>query len=334
MKIDRLAPNTISEDLPKLIESKYGRYKHFEYFMNDLERSRLFCCENDNTSTQSFAGYDGDKLITHVSLIKDKRLNRSEAFFGFIEFPDDAESFNLLWDSLVNEARSQGISILKGPVNGSVWHQYRCITKSDGADPFTTEPICEPYYFTRLVSKKPLAEIQYYSAYREPFDIVLRLIDRKALEKMSDLGFAMNEIKEITPELLQIIAKVSRSVFSQNWGYTELNEKEFIQLYSLNKMSAHLNSLYALYRGSEMIGFCSTSEEDKKTLILKTICILPKYQGLGLGNALAYKIHQDAKKRGYTRMIYALMREGNSIKNFPKEEAVIFRHYAAFEFQI
>lgn len=334
MKIDRLAPNTISEDLPKLLESKYGRYKHFEYFMNDLERSRLFCCENDNTSTQSFAGYNGDKLITHVSLIKDKRLNRSEAFFGFIEFPDDAESFNLLWDSLVNEARSQGISILKGPVNGSVWHQYRCITKSDGADPFTTEPICEPYYFTRLVSKKPLAEIQYYSAYREPFDIVLRLIDRKALEKMSDLGFAMNEIKEITPELLQIIAKVSRSVFSQNWGYTELNEKEFIQLYSLNKMSAHLNSLYALYRGSEMIGFCSTSEEDKKTLILKTICILPKYQGLGLGNALAYKIHQDAKKRGYTRMIYALMREGNSIKNFPKEEAVIFRHYAAFEFQI
>lgn len=334
MKIDRLAPNTISEDLPKLLESKYGRYKHFEYFMNDLERSRLFCCENDNTSTQSFAGYDGDKLITHVSLIKDKRLNRSEAFFGFIEFPDDVESFNLLWDSLVNEARSQGIFILKGPVNGSVWHQYRCITKSDRTDPFTTEPICEPYYFTRLVSKKPLAEIQYYSAYREPFDIVLRLIDRKALEKMSDLGFAMNEIKEITPELLQIIAKVSRSVFSQNWGYTELNEKEFIQLYSLNKMSAHLNSLYALYRGSEMIGFCSTSEEDKKTLILKTICILPKYQGLGLGNALAYKIHQDAKKRGYTRMIYALMREGNSIKNFPKEEAVIFRHYAAFEFQI
>lgn len=334
MKIDRLAPNTISEDLPKLLESKYGRYKHFEYFMNDLERSRLFCCENDNTSTQSFAGYNGDKLITHVSLIKDKRLNRSEAFFGFIEFPDDAESFNLLWDSLVNEARSQGISILKGPVNGSVWHQYRCITKSDGADPFTTEPICEPYYFTRLVSKKPLAEIQYYSAYREPFDIVLRLIDRKALEKMSDLGFAMNEIKEMTPELLQTIAKISRSVFSQNWGYTELNEKEFIQLYSLNKMSAHLNSLYALYRGSEMIGFCSTSEEDKKTLILKTICILPKYQGLGLGNALAYKIHQDAKKRGYTRMIYALMREGNSIKNFPKEEAVIFRHYAAFEFQI
>jgi len=334
MRIDKLAQNRISEDLPKLLESKYGAHKHFEYFMADLERSRLFCCENDNTSTQSFVGYDEDKIVAHISLIKDKRLSQNEAFFGFMEFSDNAESFNLLWDALVSEARSQGITVLKGPVNGSVWHQYRCVTKSDGTDPFTTEPICEPFYFTHLVSNKPSAEIQYYSAYREPFDIVLKLIDHQALEKMSNLGFAMNEIKNMTPELLQTIAKISRSVFSQNWGYTELNEKEFIQLYSLSKMSAHLNSLYALYRGDEMIGFCSTSEEDKKTLILKTICILPKYQSLGLGNALAYKIHHDAKERGYTRMIYALMREGNSIKNFPKEEAVIFRHYSAFEFKI
>ena len=61
---------------------------------------------------------------------------------------------------------------------------------------------------------------------------------------------------------------------------------------------------------------------------------MPPYQGLGLGNALAYKIHFDAKNEGFKKIIYALIRDGNNIKNFPKEEAVIFRHYAAFEFQI
>jgi GNAT superfamily N-acetyltransferase len=334
MRIDKLSPKTISQDLSKLLQSKYGTNKHFNYFMHDLEKSRLFCCENDTTFTQSFALYNGNALVAHVSLIKDGRLKPSEAFFGFMEFPDDATSFSLLWESLINEARAQGVSVLKGPVNGSVWHQYRCTKKSDGTDPFIAEPVCEPYYYAHLASKNPSVEIQYYSGYREPFDIVLDLIDRKALEKMSDLGFTICEVKEVTADLLQKIAKISRSIFSLNWGYTELNEKEFVQLYSLEKMSTHLSSLYALYGGGEMIGFCSTSAEDEKTLILKTMCILPQYQGLGLGNALAYKIHQDAGARGFTRMIYALIREGNSIKNFPKDKVVIFREYATFEFRI
>jgi len=74
--------------------------------------------------------------------------------------------------------------------------------------------------------------------------------------------------------------------------------------------------------------------ENKQTLILKTICILPEYQGLGLGNALAYKIHLDAQKEGFKKVIYALIREDNKVKNFPKDDTLIFRRYAAFEFKI
>jgi len=334
MRINKLAPNTISKDFSELLKGKYGLQKHFEFFFSNIEDSKVFCYENENISMQSFAGYEGEKIVAHISLIRDRRLKGTEAFFGFMEFPNDIESFHLLWDSLVNEARLYGITVLKGPINGSVWHQYRCTMISDGTDPFIAEPICELFYSSFLLSEKPSVKIEYYSAYREPFDIVLDLIDYKAFEKMSHLGFAINEIRNITPELFGTIANISRLVFYQNWSYTELNEKEFIRLYSLNKISTHLSSLYTLYKGNEMIGFCSTVEEDKRTLILKTICILPKYQGYGLGNALAYKIHQNAKERGYTRIIYALMREGNNIKNFPKEKAVIFRHYVAFEFQI
>ena len=334
MIISKLVQNTISIDLPKLLKEKYGSRKHFESFVNDLERAEIFCCKNENTSTQSFAGYVDNNLTSHISLVRDKRLPSSEAFFGFMEFSDDSESFSLLWKSLINEARSQGVSLLKGPVNGSVWHQYRCLSKSDGSDFFMAEPISEGYYSSHLISKKPSAEIQYFSAYREPFDIVLQLIDHKALDKMSSLGFSINKVKYITPKLLQMIANISRSVFSKNWGYTGLNDDEFIQLYSLDKMALQMSALYALYCGNEMIGFCSTCEEDEKTLICKTICILPEYQGLGLGNALAYKIHKDAKERGYTKIIYALIREGNNIKHFPKENVVIFRNYSTYEFTI
>jgi len=163
---------------------------------------------------------------------------------------------------------------------------------------------------------------------------VLRVIDKAALEKMQDLGFSIMETKTVGLEEMRKITDISKTVFSGSWGYTELNEKEFMQLYSSEKMTAHLNSLYLLYKGNEIIGFCSTSREDDQTLICKTIAVLPQYQGMGLGNALAYQVHIDAEKAGFKKMIYALIREGNNIKNFPKEEAVFFHQYAAFEFNI
>ena len=144
----------------------------------------------------------------------------------------------------------------------------------------------------------------------------------------------IKETKKVGLEELGTIAGISRAVFHESWGYTELNEKEFMHLYSSKKMSEHLNSLYLLYKGTEIIGFCSTSRQDEHTLICKTICLLPRYQGLGLGNALAYQVHVDAEKAGFQKIIYALIREGNSIQNFPKEDAVIFRRYAGFEFSI
>lgn len=107
-----------------------------------------------------------------------------------------------------------------------------------------------------------------------------------------------------------------------------------MQLYSSDKLKTHLNKLYLLYKDQQIIGYCGTTVEDEQTLILKTICILPEYQRLGLGNALAYKIHLDAQKEGFNKAIYALIREGNKIKNFPKDDTLIFRRYAAFEFKV
>jgi len=335
MNIKKYQPNPSSvNNLIKLLQEKYGESKNIGYFLSDFNKAFSFCLNNENIQLHPIAVFDQDCLCAHIALIIDKRLPKGEAFFGFMETPKDISIFNSMWNSLVTEAHERGISVLKGPVNGSIWHQYRCIKETDSSTFFKTELFCEPYYYDFLVSNKPNTEILYYSASREQYDVVLRMITEDSHEKLNIAGFSIKTSKQVTLEELGTIATISKTIFQNSWGYTELNEREFMQLYSSEKLSEHLNTLYLLYKGENIIGFCSTSKEDNTTLVLKTICILPSYQGLGLGNALAYKIHLDAKDDGFEKIIYALIREGNNIKNFPKEEATIFRRYATFEFKI
>ncbi|MDP3697024.1 MAG: GNAT family N-acetyltransferase [Candidatus Taylorbacteria bacterium] len=327
-------PNASATELTEILREKYGSNKNFDYFLSDFKKAFNFCLDNENVFFYPIAGFENGKMSAHAALIIDRRLPDGEAFFGFLEFPQDKLIFNLLWGNLIEEAKKKGIKILKGPVNGSIWHQYRCIKETDNSPFFKTELFCESYYYDFLISSNPNVEVIYHSAYREPFDIVLHMISEDSYKKLTDHGFSIKETKHVTPEELRTIAEISRTVFHGSWGFTELNEKEFTQLYSPKELAVRLNTLFLLYRNNEIIGFCSTSNEDAHTLICKTICILPKYQGLGLGNALAYRIHFNAQKEGFNKMIYALIREGNNIKNFPKEDTVIFRRYAAFEFLI
>lgn len=334
MDINTYQPDPLADDLTNLLREKYGSNKNFDYFLSDFKKAFNFCMDNRNILFYPIAGFENGKVCAHIALIIDKRLSAGEAFFGFLEFPDDVSSFNLLWDGLIKEARNKGISILKGPVNGSIWHQYRCIKETNQMPFFKAELFCEPYYYNFLIFSKPTNEVLYYSAYREPFDIVLRMIGEGSYNKLVGSGFSIKETKTATLDELRTIANISKTVFHDSWGYTELNEQEFMQLYSSEKLATHLTTLYLLYRGDEMIGFCSTSKEDDSTLICKTICVLPQYRGLGLGNALAYKVHFDAQKEGFKKIIYALIREGNNVKNFPQDDTIIFRRYAAFEFHL
>lgn len=320
-------------ELVKMLRTNYRESKNFDFFFSDFTKAFSFCVNNENVLFHPFAGYKDKDMQAHIALIIDNRLPTGEAFFGFIEIPEEVRVFKEMWEILTKKAQGLGISTLKGPVNGSIWHQYRCIKETDGSPFFKAELPSMPYYYKFLSSNKPTLEVQYYSAYREKFDTVLQ-VSQQGFEKLTTLGFVIKEMKIITTKELGAVAALSKTVFSNNWGYTELTGSEFLQLYSSEKVSKHLNKLYLLYRDKDIIGYCSTVKEDNSTIICKTICVLPNYQGLGLGNALAYKVHLDAKKEGIGKIIYALIREGNQVKNFPKDDTVIFRRYATFEFKI
>jgi len=334
VKIIKYQPreNPIPE-LLTFVREKYGDKKNFDFFFSDFQKAYSFCVENPNINFIPFSILEDKQLVAHIALIIDKRLPRGKAFLGFFEINQRLPLFEI-WEKLREEARKMGISRLLGPVNGSIWHQYRCIKGTDDSEYFKSEPMSESYYYKLLTQMKPVSEVSYYSASREKFDKVMRVIET-GFKKLATAGFEIKEVRKVSYEQLGTIAEISRIVFSNTgWGYTELTDKEFLQLYSSDKLELHLNKLYLLFKDQQIVGYCGTSKENERTLILKTICILPKYQGLGLGNAIAYKVHLDAQKEGFKKVIYALIREENQVKNFPKDDTVIFRRYAAFEFKI
>lgn len=321
------------KELVGLLQEKYNKQKNFDYFLDDFLTAFNFCVKNKNIYFEPIAIYSGSEMKAHIALIKDCRMGPQEAFFGFFESPNNRKILDLLWDELTVSAKKEGINLVKGPVNGSIWHQYRIVKQFDAQDFFKSEMMCEPYYYDLLQYKKPQSEISYHSAYREKFNAILE-VGKPSYEKIIDSGFSIRELQTVDEDNLRKVASLSRVIFNKSWGFTELTDEEFFQLYSEGKIKSNLNKLYLLYKGKEIIGFSSVLKENNSTLIFKTICILPEYFGLGLGNALAFKAHLDAERDGMKKIIYALIKEDNNIKNFPKEDAVIFKKYAAFEFII
>jgi len=202
---------------------------------------------------------------------------------------------------------------------------------------FRTEPNTPSYYYDFLSQANPNSEITYSSGVRESYvDILGALKVHKDVieQKLNEGDFKIEVTKETTKDTLIAIAGLSAAVFDdKSWGYTKLDNSEFSKLYDVDKINDHIYKLFLLYHNNVLIGYCSTMKEGVN-LICKTICIAPQFQGAGLGNALALKIHEEAERDGIEKIMYVLVRDGNQVHNYPTEDIEIFRRYAVFDYKI
>src|SRR3989344_5089763 len=224
MEINTHTPRDTNE-FAELLRRKYGTHKNLDYFLQDALIAYKFCIESENILFIPMAIYEQETLVAHAALICDKRLPSGEAFFGFLETPDNQATFTLLWDALIAQARTHNLTLLKGPVSGSIWHQYRSIKETDGSEFFIAEPMTETYYYDLLISKRPASEVAYFSAYRTHFDIVLKLLGAVSYTRLSVSGFSIKETKQVSPEQMHAIANITKEIFHSSWGYTELTER-------------------------------------------------------------------------------------------------------------
>lgn len=333
MKIEHYKPED-TDGYESFLRRNYQGQRGAEYAIHDSLTAYRYVLTEPSISFFPIRVVSDEGMVGHIALIKDARLPKTEAFFGFMDFPENKEIFELLWSALLEKARNEGIETLKGPIQGSIWHSYRCVSYSDGTPYVTSEPLSKEYYHHFLLGKLPQEEIQYLSALRKAFSFLLPILGPGTQIQLMTQGVRIEEVTHVSEDIAQALYEISLEAFSNSFAYTPLSPTAFLELYAKQKLSTYMNSLYLLYKGKTIVGFLSTGREDEKTLICKTIALKPSYQGKGLGRALAYRLHKDALARGYKTIIYALIRKGNGVHKFPTEDLTIFREYSAFTFRL
>ncbi|MBS1266272.1 MAG: hypothetical protein MAG795_00239 [Candidatus Woesearchaeota archaeon] len=270
------------------------------------------------------------KTLGHCSAILDNR-NKDIGLIGFYDCVKDEKVSGLLLDKCINWLRTKGCSKFRGPVNLTIWHNYRfisrCKRKPDLFDPFSKD------YYIDFWKKKGFTNAgKYVSAVRQDFNYVIPYT-KKAHDDLSGYGFRLRKFNKNSDDL-KIILELANQIFAESWNFVPLSFEEFEYLYQDIMNNVDLSFIeIAEDKEKKPIGFCFSlpNPYNKEQIILKTIGVLPELRRQNIAGALLYSQHIRAKDEGFKEFYYPLIRVGNNVTKFPYEGYEIITEYEVFE---
>lgn len=243
---------------------------------------------------------------------------------GFFEAKDEASGARVLKQAQ-DYLREQGAQVLRGPVNLTIWHDYRFKTQGT---PAIFDPANKDYYPKIWTDFGFNVAETFISGRRTEFSAVIKPTT-PAYEAHKD------HIREFVPEDLDRFREMSERIFktSGSWNMVSLDPPSFAYLYK--DILAQIQPRYTLVAegddGPEGFVFGIPNPLNPKELVLKTIGVLPEYHRSGVAAALLHLFHARAQEDGFASVYYALIRESNDIKKLPYEQYEISSRYECYE---
>jgi hypothetical protein len=223
-------------------------------------------------------------------------------------------------------------------MDGNTWRRYRFVSDRGTEPPFFLEPT-NPEEWPRWWEGSGFAPIAQYSSALNP-DLTQR--DERVPGREAALAAAGVTIRNLDPaqfadELRRIYA-VSVVSFTRNYLYTPLPENLFSAQYEAVRPYVHPALVFMAVHDGRPVGFSFSlpdlleqkREGRVKSVIIKTIAILPDAPYRGLGAVLTDRTHAAAHGLGFTRAIHALMHDSNRSKALSGRTAVTMRRYTLF----
>ena len=225
-----------------------------------------------------------------------------------------------------------------GPMDGNTWRSYRFVTHAGDEPPFflePTNPASWPKFWTNY-GFEPIAE--YSSGLTTDLsqrDERLPKVEQRLEQK--GVRFRPLDINDFEQELRRIYS-ISVVSFSNNYLYTPLDEDDFVNQYMKVKDLVIPELTLIAEKENEVIGYLfaipdineKMRGEPVKTVIIKTVAVLPENSHAGLGALLVDKVQQQARGMGFERAIHALMFNGNVSRNISGHYANPMRRYTLF----
>ena len=281
-------------------------------------------------------------------------------YIGLFECVEDYEAARAVLSAGTEYLRSVGAYRVWGPVDYSTWYRYRFVVDGGRADPFFLEP-CNPSYYPDYFQRFGfLAKMSYFSARtEEPWRHVERC--RRYEEGFYERGYTVRPLDRSRLKAeLELLYDLSVQAFRVNPGFCPISRVEFQRLYaglfrlvdpdlvafaqapdaSPFGFILALPNYAALLAGARVPGLYLKSlslkrrREETKTLVIKTLGVLPALRRVLAGPVLISYIHRKAMEKGYERVVHALMREDNLSLKYSGWSAAPFRRYSLYELDL
>ncbi len=252
---------------------------------------------------------------------------------------NDRAAARVVIEHACSELARRGCTLAVGPMDGSTWRHYRLITERGSEPPFCLEPDNPAEWPADFTSQgfAPLA--RYHSALAGEIHTDDPRIERAA-SRLSAQGFAIRPLMLdcFEPELLRMF-RIATASFASNVLYTPISEQEFNAQYAPLRPYVNPELVLIAERDGNPAGMIFAIPDWAQvgrgapvdTFIVKTLAVVPRFRGRGLGSVLLHRANQAAHRLGFRRAIHALMRDENESTRISARHAVVFRRYTLYQ---
>jgi GNAT superfamily N-acetyltransferase len=292
-------------------------------------------------------------VVGRIVASVDHALNDSSVgHFGYFEVQNNSEAAKHLLQAAETWVRERGKTQLHGPVNLSIYHNYRVMTRGFEHAAHFGEPRSPEYYLELLASSGYEPHARWYSwdvpsAHFAPFAQALgvRVGEiEKALPGFKNVPFDLEHFEQECEGLHPIV----RETFKENYGGTDIELDEFMQRFMDARHFMHPSaSSKVVDPDGRVVGYSYTyadpspdfvaadGDYEKMTFsapsrdrlfIAHTFGILKEHRKSGIAEWL-FKEGLGAMTADFDNAIGALAKEGPAIYRFFGEPS---REYAVY----
>lgn len=287
--------------------------------------------------------------------------DQSVAFFGFWESVDALAPNTKLYSEFETWAKAQGAQRVYGPINFTTFGTYRIRLNGFSGGAFPGEPY-NPAYYAGILSHLGYSCCQnYLSQMLEMAPTVTKVQDKRDSFRIAPEAKAFSVQPMDGASMLQALPEIYGlvdAIFGENFGYTPIPYELFAfacgapyakRLCPLTSLMTRApdGELAAVFLnfpdyGSlveqghpEPVSLSEISFEkdfsrlSKKTLLMKTVGVAPRFRRLGLHNLMLLKMMEEGMKH-YSHSVGALIREGNASARFFADICTEVREYGLF----
>jgi GNAT superfamily N-acetyltransferase len=234
--------------------------------------------------------------------------------------------------------QKRGCTLAVGPMNGNTWRTYRLVTECGPEPTFFMEPR-NPDFYQQILEAAGFAPLAEYTS--SLVTDLSRRDDRSArtLKRLRGNGITIRNLDPQNFEAdLRRIFDVSVQSFTGNYLYTELSEPAFLAQYIPYRDKIVPDLVFLAEHEGKPVGYLfalpdyaeAMRGEPIRTVIGKTLAVLPGRLCGGLGMVLTGMLHERAEALGYARLIHALQHQSNKVRNMSDFFGSVMRRYTLY----